>query len=403
MRSKRITALLVATVCSAGVLTGCNLRVATSGARCSKVGDYAQDRTYVLKCNRKKRWERGITVAFADGALAAILAKFSPPAPPSVPPTVSPQSVRPSVLPPTPITAFGDVTDRAIGSNNAQIKPGLYTSTTTGLCHWKTYDDGSADPHGTADFRGLGFLQIAVGDLRVTTEGGCQWTPAPDTPVAVPASGEGMLRVGKEIQPGVYRRPAGSLCFWQTDSGLRGTDAELRAIAISTDPQLVPLGAKDVLFQTFGCGTWTKLAAAPTQLFSVTALNAAVPSTSADSRADFTWLPADGPFTVTGTTAGVDISANGWTAQLRPATGSTLTKGLVASVTAPVGSQTATTPGLSVTGHSWTCNGSLPGAFSAFSIVDIQTNPATGAVTSLVAGFTQVCADHSFIAGGVSY
>ena len=61
----KMAGALVAVAAVAGS-AGCDLPVQTAGAPCSKIGDYAQDGTYVMKCNDAGVWETGITVAVAD-------------------------------------------------------------------------------------------------------------------------------------------------------------------------------------------------------------------------------------------------------------------------------------------------------------------------------------------------
>lgn len=76
----RVAVALVAVAALAALLAGCDLKMAKAGTRCAKRGDYAQDGQYVMKCNNRNRWERGITVAQADAALAAWLAYMRRPA-----------------------------------------------------------------------------------------------------------------------------------------------------------------------------------------------------------------------------------------------------------------------------------------------------------------------------------
>ena len=54
------------------VMAACDLRMARAGTTCSKVGDFAQDGTYVLKCSPRHRWVRGITTAAGDAAVAYV-------------------------------------------------------------------------------------------------------------------------------------------------------------------------------------------------------------------------------------------------------------------------------------------------------------------------------------------
>ena len=80
---RRVVAAFVGVVCAASVLGACDLPVVSSSARCSKIGDYAQDGAYVLKCSNKHRWVRGITTAFADQALSVLLSGPLPSTPAS--------------------------------------------------------------------------------------------------------------------------------------------------------------------------------------------------------------------------------------------------------------------------------------------------------------------------------
>jgi alpha-tubulin suppressor-like RCC1 family protein len=86
-----------------GVVTSCNLKFARAGARCTKVGDAAQDGRYVLKCNARHRWERGMTVAAADAAVAAWLRSQVPTT------TQAPTSTTPPTTPPPTTTTVPDV------------------------------------------------------------------------------------------------------------------------------------------------------------------------------------------------------------------------------------------------------------------------------------------------------
>ncbi len=101
-RSRRSLAL--ALVLAIALIPACTLKFAKAGARCAKVGDYAQDGTYILKCNRSKRWERGITVAVGDALVCKAFKINCPPAPPAPPPT-PPPATAPPTQPPVTITS----------------------------------------------------------------------------------------------------------------------------------------------------------------------------------------------------------------------------------------------------------------------------------------------------------
>ena len=101
MGRRWITGLSVLAV-GAVVLVGCDLPYARAGARCTKVGSYAQDESYILKCERSRRWVRGIRTAKADAALAFWLASLRPTPVPSIPSPVTPPPLPPPPPPPPP-------------------------------------------------------------------------------------------------------------------------------------------------------------------------------------------------------------------------------------------------------------------------------------------------------------
>jgi hypothetical protein len=51
--------------------------MATSGAACPKVGEFAQDGVHVLKCNAAMVWEPGLTVEVADQYYAVLKAHLA--------------------------------------------------------------------------------------------------------------------------------------------------------------------------------------------------------------------------------------------------------------------------------------------------------------------------------------
>lgn len=56
-------------------LTGCDLPTAEANSPCSDEGSYAQDATYLLKCEGGT-WRTGITVAAGNQALELLKTKF---------------------------------------------------------------------------------------------------------------------------------------------------------------------------------------------------------------------------------------------------------------------------------------------------------------------------------------
>src|SRR5687768_17260240 len=90
-------------------------------------------------------------------------------------------------------------------------------------------------------------------------------TPAP-TPTPPPAPtprtqfGAGQYRVGTDISPGRYYSDPANGCYWERQSGLGGTSAEIIAnefISFDARQWIVDIAASDRGFSTSAqCGTW---------------------------------------------------------------------------------------------------------------------------------------------------
>ena len=85
---------------------------------------------------------------------------------------------------------------------------------------------------------------------------------------AAPATvidGDGVYRVGIDIEPGTYYTGGGGdYCYWERQSGLSGDFDELIANDfIEGGPAAVTIKSSDVGFSTDGCGIWVKQAPAP--------------------------------------------------------------------------------------------------------------------------------------------
>jgi len=257
--------MMVAIVAVAGsVLTACQLKSATAGTRCSKVGDYAQDRTHVLRCNTRKRWERGITLAAGRALLDAYQRSLVPkPAPMPIPqaapapsPIPPPTVVTATTLPPgPPLTTFGEIEAR-VGLGGGQIPPGLYTSSGTN-CFWARFDADDR-PLGNGRVEGRGFALVRSTDATFVTVGPCVWRPAASTAESNPSAGDGMYRVGIEMQAGTWISSGGSNCLWIMVSSLDGADASVISAGLPRSQFMITLDSTVAAFQTYGCGVWVR-------------------------------------------------------------------------------------------------------------------------------------------------
>ena len=240
------------------VASGCQLATASAGARCPKVGAYAQDGTYVLKCNAKRRWERGVTLAAGQQLLDAVVRALAKPATTTTVPTTAPATTVPVTVPPDPpLTSFGAI-QAQVGSGPGQVAPGSYTTTGNG-CWWER-SDGGGTRLGGEQFNGREIMTLRVGDASVATTGPCQWVPLTSAALTIPSNGDAMYRVGVEIQTGTYTAAGGPGCYWAVTNSFDGSDASVLRGAIPTGAATVTILAGDVGFEGRNCGPWTKVA-----------------------------------------------------------------------------------------------------------------------------------------------
>ncbi|MDD9985835.1 MAG: hypothetical protein OXQ31_06175 [Spirochaetaceae bacterium] len=79
----------------------------------------------------------------------------------------------------------------------------------------------------------------------------------PSLPHASSAIGDGAYLVGIDIDPGIYRAPGGSRCYWERLSGLGGELDDLIARDASMNThQIVEIKKTDKAFKSSGCGEW---------------------------------------------------------------------------------------------------------------------------------------------------
>ena len=104
------------------LLSACDLPWAKAGSPCSPEGEFAQDGTYVLKCEGG-RWVRGLTIAQADAAFEVL---FGVPAPPTPPPPT------PATVPtPKPTTTTTTSTTSTTTTTTTTVVPTVSTERLT--------------------------------------------------------------------------------------------------------------------------------------------------------------------------------------------------------------------------------------------------------------------------------
>ena len=79
---------------------------------------------------------------------------------------------------------------------------------------------------------------------------------APPTP---PASDGFYFLVGRDVEPGRYYAPGGSICYWARLSATNAESHEIIESARGKRYNIVTIEPGDVAFESFGCGPWTLL------------------------------------------------------------------------------------------------------------------------------------------------
>ena len=361
-----IGAVVLAVIATAA---GCNLSMAKAGASCPTVGKYAQDGTYVLKCNARHKWEKGITVAFADSALKVFVSSFAT-----------------TTAPPSPaLTSFG-AGKFAVGPNGGRLAPGQYVSNDSGSagCSWQRLSPTGAVLGGNS-FYGLDFVDVSASDGFVQASGPCTWGRAVRQPSQMPPSGNATYRVGFEIYVGNHLDFAGGPnCYWEIDSALDGSDNSVVDSGHSSGPFQVPIADGDAALQLRGCGQPSINTNPYNTLLLVGDPNDPI---IPDDNLFYDQYTATVAATVDPTGNTLTVTGGGWTIVMAAPTGQTLlSDGTLYSPVAQT--HTSGIAGLSFGGHGRTC--SSVGGDSRFVIKKLTVDGA-GQVTKLSAQFLQNC------------
>jgi hypothetical protein len=84
--------------------------------------------------------------------------------------------------------------------------------------------------------------------------------PSPPPPAPEPEGfGNGIWRVGEDIEPGLYYAPARSGCYWARLSGFSGDLDDIEANEVGSHRMIVEILTSDAGFESRGCGRWIAL------------------------------------------------------------------------------------------------------------------------------------------------
>lgn len=139
------------------------------------------------------------------------------------------------------------------------VPPGRYTATGGPACVWWSdspgVSTGTGPGHHIADVTDGHFGSYGCGDWRLDDGTG------PPTPTV---TGDGTFKVGVHIQPGLYQRSAeGNWCHARFADALMTREEYPASGFVVEASATVPVFASDTFFETYGCGTWTRIGDIP--------------------------------------------------------------------------------------------------------------------------------------------
>ena len=82
-------------------------------------------------------------------------------------------------------------------------------------------------------------------------------TPRIPTQIPIPGFGDGVWRVGRDIEPGTYRTPGLDVCYWERLSGFGGTLNDVIVNGLGDFEMIVTIKETDRGFLSNGCHWWT--------------------------------------------------------------------------------------------------------------------------------------------------
>ena len=143
-----------------------------------------------------------------------------------------------------------------------EIAPGMWRAIRSRTCSWKRL----ASIEGTSDtVAGNGSsltVEIRPTDAAFWSEGCGWWTQILEAPSAAPGDsfGPGTWLVNKEVEPGLWQNSDSSEgCRWARLSSLDGAPSAVSATGSGTSIITIEIIASDRAFDSWGCGTWTRV------------------------------------------------------------------------------------------------------------------------------------------------
>ena len=142
------------------------------------------------------------------------------------------------------------------------IAPGMWRAIRSRTCSWKRFSSIEGATDTVAGSGSSLTVEIRPTDAAFWSEGCGWWTQILESPSGAPSDpfGPGTWLVSKEIEPGLWQNSDSSDgCRWARLAKLDGTPSANTATGSGTSIITIEITARDLAFDSWGCGTWTRV------------------------------------------------------------------------------------------------------------------------------------------------
>jgi DnaJ domain len=144
-----------------------------------------------------------------------------------------------------------------------QISPGIWRAVRPESCSWRRMASAEVSDNDVIAAGSWLTVEIQPSDVAFWSEGCGGWSQNLEPPSASPGDpfGPGTWLIGGEVAPGLWQNSDSSQgCSWARLGKLDGGPSAMTSSGSTSSTTIViALGARDVAFDSRGCGTWTRI------------------------------------------------------------------------------------------------------------------------------------------------
>ena len=150
------------------------------------------------------------------------------------------------------------------------VDPGIYLTQGSDRCYWQRLSGFSGEFSeliANDSPEGRSIVEILPSDVGFDSSRCGEWIPVDELDLFEPATtfGDGVWRVGTDIEPGRYSTLGSDRCYWQRLSGFSGDFSELIANESPEGRSVVEILPSDVGFDSARCGEWVRVSEVQSQ------------------------------------------------------------------------------------------------------------------------------------------